>query len=104
MHIEARLRDDAVWIMKDGFTGIAFTRAMASSSVPMALGLAGLSKPTWLSLICRKVRPVVSAATAESTRPRECGTPPEMLQSTPVPAQVMHSSTFRRLSLGSSWE
>jgi hypothetical protein len=25
--------------------------------VPSALGLAGLSKPTWLSLICKKVYP-----------------------------------------------
>src|SRR3954453_12031207 len=31
--------------------------------------------------------------------PSECGTPPEIVQSTPVPAQVMHSSTLRRLML-----
>ena len=43
-----------VWIMNDGFTGIALILLMASSSVPSAFGLAGLSKPTWLSLICRK--------------------------------------------------
>ena len=29
--------------------------------------------------------------------PSERGTPPVMVQSTPVPAQVMHSSTLRRL-------
>ena len=46
-----------VWIMNDGFAGIALILLMASSSVPSAFGLAGLSKPTWLSLICRKVMP-----------------------------------------------
>ena len=71
--------------------------AIASSSVPLAFGLAGLSKPIWLSLICRKVRPFGSAAIASSTSPSECGTPPLMVHSTPVPAQVMHSSTLRRL-------
>ena len=30
--------------------------------------------------------------------PSERGTPPVMVQSTPVPAQVMHSSTRRRLT------
>src|SRR5262245_27503514 len=29
--------------------------------------------------------------------PSEVGTPPAIVQSTPVPAQVMHSSTLRRL-------
>ena len=40
-----------------GLTGSVLMRAIASSSVPLALGLAGLSKPIWLSLICRNVRP-----------------------------------------------
>ena len=53
-----------VWIMKAGFCGIAWMRAIASSSVPLAFGLAGLSKPIWLSLICRKVKPFGSAAMA----------------------------------------
>ena len=91
-----------VWIMKDGFAGIALILLTASSSVPSALGLAGLSKPTWLSLICMKVMPPASAACAEPTSPSERGTPPVMVQSTPVPAQVMHSSTRRRLPR-SSW-
>jgi hypothetical protein len=39
------------------FFGSALILAIASSRVPSAFGLAGLSKPTWLSLICRKVRP-----------------------------------------------
>ena len=42
--------------------------------------------------------PAGSAAIAEPTSPSERGTPPEMVQSTPVPAQVMHSSTWRRLT------
>jgi hypothetical protein len=60
--------------------------------------LAGLSKPTWLSLICRKLSPAGSSAAASPTSPIERGTPPEMVQSTPVPAQVMHSRTLRRLT------
>ena len=40
-----------VWIMNDGLTCIALTLLMASSSVALAFGFAGLSKPTWLSLI-----------------------------------------------------
>src|SRR5262249_61336877 len=83
--------------MKAGFWGSALTFLIASSSVPSALGLAGLSKPTWLSLICRKVRPFVSAACASPIMPSECGTPPEIVHRTPVPHQVMHSSTLRRL-------
>jgi len=87
--------------MKDGFFGIALILLMASSSVPSAFGLAGLSKPTWLSLIYRKLMPAGSAALAAlaaSTSPSDRGTPPEIVQSTPVPAQVMHSSTLRRLT------
>ena len=42
--------------------------------------------------------PAGSAASAEPTMPSERGTPPVMVQSTPVPAQVMHSSTRRRLT------
>src|SRR5882672_9607409 len=83
--------------MNDGFTGIALILLIASSRVPSALGLAGLSNPTWLSLICRKVRPPASCALASSMMPRERGTPPEMVHRTPVPAQVMHSRTLRRL-------
>jgi hypothetical protein len=30
--------------------------------------------------------------------PSESGTPPEIVHSTPVPAQVKHSNTFRRLT------
>ena len=85
--------------MKAGLFGSALTLADASSSVPSAFGLAGLkSKPIWLSLICRKVSPFPSAASASSMRPAERGTPPEMVHSTPVPTHVMHSRTLRRLT------
>jgi hypothetical protein len=53
-----------VWIMKAGLAGNALMRPIASSSVPLAFGLAGLSKPIWLSLICRKVKPFCSAPSA----------------------------------------
>src|SRR5262249_35916291 len=88
-----------VWIMKEGLAGSDLTFAIASSSVPITLGLAGLSKPTWLSLICREVILFGSAASAASMIPRERGTPPEIVHSTPVPAQVIHSSTFLRFTL-----
>src|SRR5215472_3188387 len=84
--------------MKEGFAGSDLTLAMASSRVPITLGLAGLSNPTWLSLICRKVSLLGGAASAPSMIPSESGTPPEIVHSTPVPAQVMHSNTFRRLT------
>ena len=85
-----------VWIMNAGFTGSALTLLIASSSVPSAFGLAGLSKPTWLSLICRNVRGAAPCASASPTMPSERGTPPATVHTTPVPAQVMHSRTLRR--------
>src|SRR6266403_6276546 len=83
-------------MMKDGLIGIAFTLATASRNVPSASGFAALSKPMWLSLICRNVNPVDWAARASPINPTEWGTPPLTAQSTPVPAQTMHSSTSRR--------
>jgi hypothetical protein len=114
MNIELGLTDDffrivelpglgemsPVWIMKAGLTRRLFTLPIASFKVPRASGLAGLLKPTWLSEICRKLKPVAafSAACAVSM-PRSCedfGTPPLSVQITPVPAQIIHSSAPRR--------
>src|SRR6516165_1194048 len=86
-----------VWMMKAGLSGRFLILPIASSRVPMAFGLAGLSKPTWLSLICRKVRPLASAAFASAMIPMERGTPAATVHRTPVPAQVMHSRILRRL-------
>src|SRR3954464_4808223 len=93
-----------VWIMKDGRTGIALILATASRGVASASGFAGLSKPTWLSLICRNVRALLARALAASAlaRPTERGRPPLSIQITPVPAQVMHSRKPRRLIPSSS--
>jgi hypothetical protein len=41
--------DVASMKIKEGFTGKVLILLIASSSVPRALGFAGLSKPTWLS-------------------------------------------------------
>jgi hypothetical protein len=111
MHIEPRLADDLiggveferwlmspVWIMKEGFAGKAFTLAIASVSVPLALGLAGLSKPMWLSLSWRKLKALDSSALASPIRPVERGMPPASVHKMPVPAQVMHSRTLRRVA------
>src|SRR6476646_4493454 len=87
-------------MMKEGLIGIAFTLATASRSVPSASGFAALSKPMWLSLICRNVNPVDSAATAAPINPTQYGTPPLTAQNTPVPAHTMHSSTSRRPTPG----
>ena len=84
-----------VWIMKSGLIGRAATWSSASFNVPSESGLAGLSKPIWLSEICTKENPL-GAACADPIR-REAGTPPAKVQTTPVPAQAMHSSTRRRL-------
>ena len=77
-----------VWIMNAGFSGIASTLSIAVSSVARASGLAGFSKPIWLSEIWTKEKPP-SAAFAAPMR-REAGTPPATVQTTPVPAQIMH--------------
>src|SRR5262249_15150685 len=87
-----------VWIMKAGFWDNALTLLMASSSVPSALGLAGLSKPALLSLVCRKGKTRLFADRAPPLIPRECGNPPATVHSTPVPHQVMHSRILRLLT------
>src|SRR6476646_5856436 len=87
--------------MKEGFTGKELILAIASCSVPRALGFAGLSKPTWLSEICRKVKaPLASSAPFASPMESELATPPLSAQSMPVPAQTMHSSAPLRFISG----
>src|SRR4029078_1440114 len=86
-----------VWIIKAGGDWTAFTLPMASRRAPRASGLAGLLKPTWLSLICRKVKPAGIAANASPSRPMDFGTPPESVHKSPVPAQTMHVSAPLRL-------
>src|SRR5689334_13293228 len=83
--------------MKAGRDFTAFTLPMASRSVPSASGLAGLLKPIWLSLICRKLKPAGTAASASPSNPRDFGTPPESVHKTPVPAHTMHVSAPLRL-------
>src|SRR5260370_8092062 len=73
-----------VWIMKAGFCGRAPTLAMASSSVPSALGFAACLNPMWLSEICRKVNPLAACAFAsEIPSSDDLGTPPAIVHSTP---------------------
>ena len=83
-----------VWIRKRGLPGTLVTSFSASENVPVVSGLAGLSKPRWLSLTCTKLKSVVAASALPISRAR--GTPPTMVQTIAVPAQVMHSSTPRR--------
>src|SRR5262249_15934752 len=65
-------------------------------------GLAGLLKPIWLSLICKKLKRVGTAATASPRSPRDFGTPPKTVHKMPVPAHTMHSSAPLRLRPESS--
>src|SRR5271165_5990391 len=85
--------------MKAGVIGSLATSSSASCSVAVTLGLAGLSKPRWLSLICTKVKSL-PAASALPIR-RERGTPPATVQTMAVPAQVMHFRKPRRCKFGS---
>src|SRR5215467_11869961 len=80
--------------MNAGLAGMAWTLVMASSSVASGLGLAGRSKPIWLSEICRKLSPAPWAWALPSKA--DDGTPPDTVHNTPVPAQSMHSSAPRR--------
>ena len=84
-----------VWIMNAGFCGIAATPLSASCNVAVTLGLAGLSNPRWLSLICAKVKLSFVAASALPIR-RDRGTPPATVQIMAVPAHVMHFRKPRR--------
>src|SRR6266481_5548692 len=84
--------------MKAGFCGNAPILAMASSSVAIGLGFAGALKPMWLSEIWRNVKPVAACALASEipSSDDDRGTPPAIVHSTPVPAQIMHSNAPRR--------
>src|SRR5580700_154057 len=84
--------------MKAGLLASAPTLAIASSRVASGFGLAGCLKPMWLSEICRKLNPCAACALAAEIPSSEDdrGTPPAIVHSTPVPAQIMHSSAPRR--------
>ena len=88
-----------VWIMNAGCLGSLPISSSASCKVAVTFGLAGLSKPRWLSLICTKVNSL-AAASALPIR-RERGTPPATVQTMAVPAQVMHFRKPRRCRFGS---
>jgi len=61
------MSESPVWIMKAGLAGRPFTLPIASFKVPSASGLAGLLKPTWLSEICRKLKPATAVALLQWT-------------------------------------
>ena len=85
-----------VWMRKAGLSGIARTLSTAAFRVARASGLAGFSKPMWLSESWTKEKPP-SAALAAPIR-RDDGTPPATVQTTPVPAHSMHFKVWRRSS------
>src|SRR4029077_7475036 len=72
----------------------------ASCNVTVTFGLAALSKPRWLSLICTKVNSLLAASALSIGRER--GTPPATVQTKAVPAQVMHFRKPRRSIFGST--
>jgi hypothetical protein len=84
--------------MKAGRSGSVSIFIMASSSMAIGSGFAAPLKPMWLSEICRNVKPLAACALA-SDAPRsddDRGTPPTIVHSTPVPAQIKHSNVLRR--------
>src|SRR5580698_8535680 len=94
--------------MNAGLVVSAPTFAMASLRVPSASGFTGFTlKPMWLSEICTNVNGFVAAVAASALpiRLSDFGTPPETVHRMPVPAQVMHSKTWRRVEPSSllSW-
>jgi RNA polymerase sigma-70 factor (ECF subfamily) len=86
-----------VWMMKSGACGSALILSTVACSVPTTSGFAGLLKPIWLSLICTKViSPLGSPVCPGLPNARELSRPPPTVQTTPVPAQAMHSRNPRR--------
>ena len=75
-------------------------RSIAACNVALVSGLASLLKPIWLSLICTKVKPSAADAAKASPRAIPRGTPPETVQTRPVPAQAMHFKSPRRFMPG----
>ena len=73
-----------------GRWAMALMRATHCSSVEITSLLAALSKPTWLSLICTKLRPRVAFAVAVPAIVRELKPQPVSVHTTPVPAHAMH--------------
>jgi hypothetical protein len=97
-----KVADIAGMDQETGCVGIALILSIASVSVARGSGLGGRWKPMRLSLICTKVSSPcgASAAAASPIRPGVRGTPPLKVQTTPVPAQVMHFNRPRRLMFG----
>ena len=83
-----------VWISIVAEPLIPFTQSTASVSVPGVSAFGGFLNPIWLSLICMKLNAPASARASPISPDR--GTPPETVQSTPAPAQTMHSKAPRR--------
>src|SRR5690348_9587415 len=80
-----------------GRVGWALTRSMTCCSVIAASGLAWPLKPTWVSLICTKLKVPASmsaAAAAETTRER--ARPPVIVHMTAAPVHAAHSRNPRR--------
>src|SRR3954453_7524714 len=86
-------------VMKAASPFCLFTSAIAAARVPGVSVLGAFLKPIWLSLIWTKLsaRPGAAVAALAGLIRLERGTPPATVQSTPAPAQTMHSSTPRRL-------
>src|ERR1700761_7664401 len=84
---------------KSGAPGIALILSIASFRVPVTSWFAALLKPMWLSLICTKLKDDAGAvllSAAVAAKSFEVGTPPETVQSRPVPTQAMQLKKFRR--------
>src|SRR5579864_8440003 len=89
-------------MINSGVFGSALILSTVACSVPVTSGLAGLLKPMWLSLIWTKLKSPFPPC-ASFPKARELGTPPVMVQMTPVPAQAMQCRNPRRSIPSSLW-
>ena len=120
MHVELRLRDDAVGVVELGHlrqmadvAGVNHERRLYRHRLDPVDRLLQRAARVRIGRLVEADMAVADLQEGEAgglgrqrgfDQPSERGTPPEMVQSTPVPAQVMHSSTLRRLTPGLSFE
>ena len=120
MHVEPRLRDDAVGVVELRFqrqmadvAGMDHEGRLVRQRIDLGDGLFERAERIRIGRLVEADMAVADLqegealalpAAASPMIPSEWGTPPATVHSTPVPTQVMHSSTLRRLTPSSRSE
>ena len=121
VHVEARLRDDAIGVVELGrlgemrdVAGMNDEGRLHRQRVDLVdrfleradgIRIGGLVEADMAVADLQECQPArLGAAVASPMMPTERGTPPATVHSTPVPAQVMHSRILRRLTPSSRCE